>query len=270
MGSSHFLFKAVVAHALSAVCSFVLSVVSATPFVRTQCRRDGPKASVLDGWVQIVRGPRPKSEKWPSAKKPGKSAQQPRDAAASKSSSLLLPRQPSRPPEQVAAGATEEVHKLEAAVMALGGENSVHAKRLVEVLKTARAKSRVLPVGERLTSCWNFFSRTTRKRVARVADLVAKATEQKATFVVVVQEAEERLKQLEAEAAQPKPPVTELQRRIDGARARRIACQCSHAGSVVWRRSPFQHPADATFARLAQRPELRVAQCSGVWRHLNH
>ena len=41
---------------------------------------------------------------------------------------VLQPRQPSRPPETVAKKANEEVRKLEAAVAALGGENSVHAK----------------------------------------------------------------------------------------------------------------------------------------------
>ena len=159
-------------------------------------------------------GPRPKSETWPSAKRPGKSAQQPRDAAASKSSSFLLPRQPSRPPDQVAGDAIEEVHKLEAAVIALGGENSVHAKSLVEALETARAKSRVPPVSERLTSCRNFLERA-RKRVARAEDLIVKATDQRTTFVVEVKEAEERLKQLEAEVVQQQRGIEELVRERD-------------------------------------------------------
>ena len=142
----------------------------------------------------------------------GNSAQQ-QGMPASKSSSFLFPSQPSRPPDQVAAEAIEEVHKLEAAVMALGVENTVHAKALVEALKTARAKSRVPPVSERLISCRNFLDRA-RKRVARAEDLIAKATEQRATLDVEVKEAEERLIQLEAEVVQPKlpsdPVVTEV------------------------------------------------------------
>ena len=171
------------------------------------------KAPVLDGWVQIVRGPRPKSETWPRAKKhahpPGKP----------KSRSPHVPvRQPSRLPEQVAADAAEEVHRLEAAVQVLGGENNVHAKPLVEALKAARAKSRVPPVSERLTSCRNFLERA-RKRVTRAEGLIAKAVEQKTVFMQEVAEAEERLKQLEAEESKPTPPselgVMELQRRIE-------------------------------------------------------
>ena len=140
--------------------------------------------------------------------------------------------------------------------MALGGENSVHAKPLFEALKVARAKSR----SERLTSCQNFLERVW-ERVARIEDLIAKATMPKATLVVEVQEVEERLKQLEAEAAQPTPPseavVTELQRRIED-----IACQCSH---------PFHrcHPADAQFqsSRFARCHVVpRIESSSGSWR----
>ena len=87
----------------------------------------------------------------------------------------------------------------------LGGENNEHAKPLVEALKAARAKSRVPPVSERLTSCRNFLERA-RKRVTRAEDLIAKAVEKKTAFMQEVEEAEERLKQLEAEASKPTPP----------------------------------------------------------------
>ena len=235
------------------------------------------KAPVLDGWVQIVRGPRPKSETWPRAKKHGNAL----PPGKPKSHSPQVPvRQPSRLPEQVAADAAEEVHRLEAAVQVLGGENNAHAKPLVEALKAARAKSRVPPVSERLTSCRNFLERA-RKRVTRAEDLIAKAVEQKAVFMQEVAEAEERLKQLEAEESKPMPPsepgVMELQRRIEelGPRTRRIACL--HAGSVVCRRPPVhgRHPTNAKYrspraARVAQRTKLRIAQCFGVWRHDHH
>ena len=80
----------------------------------------------------------------------------------------------------------------------LGGENNVHAKPLVEAWKAARAKSPVPPVSKRLTSCRNFLERA-RKRVTRAEDLIAKAVEQKTVFMQEIAEAEERLKQLEAE-----------------------------------------------------------------------
>ena len=165
--------------------------------------------------LSLLFFPRPKLGQWPSSKS-GKKSPQSRDTKVVHP--YFPPRQPSRPPEQVVAEANEEVLKLEAAVRALGGESSVHAKPLVEALKAARAKSRVLPVSERLIAYRNFLERA-RKRVARAEELIAKVTEQKSAFVLEVQEAEERVQQLEAEAAKPTPPsvptVTELQRRIE-------------------------------------------------------
>ena len=55
-----------------------------TEFMRTGRHAEGMVE--VGGWVQIVRGPRPKSEKWPSAKKKN---------------------------QEVRAEATEEVHNLE-------------------------------------------------------------------------------------------------------------------------------------------------------------
>ena len=229
------------------------------------------KALVFDGWVQIVRGPRPKSETWPSAKKHGSAHPPP---GKPKPHSPHVPvRQPSRLPEQVAAGAAEEVHKLEVAVQVLGGENNVHAKPLVEALKAARAKSRVPPVSERLTSCRNFFERA-RKRVTRAEDLIAKAVEQKTVFMQEVAEAEERLKQLEAEESKPTPPSEWC----DGVAAEnRGACPRTRRSvpmQGVWCRRPpvrRRHPTNAKrsprAARVAQRTKLRIAQCFGVWRH---
>ena len=54
--------------------------------------------------------------------------------------------------------------------------------------------------------------------MTKAEDLIAKSVEQKTAFMQEVEEAEERLKQLEAEASKPTPPsklVTELQRRIE-------------------------------------------------------
>ena len=113
--------------------------------------------------------------------------------------------------------ANEEVSKLEAAVATLGGEKSAHAKPLLDALKMARAQSKVSPVRERMESCRKFIERA-KKRVMRAEELITKATEQKAVFLLEVEEAEERSKQLESEAAAPvssEPVVADLQRQID-------------------------------------------------------
>ena len=207
------------------VCSVVLSLSGA------QCAmpKGWSKAPVLDGWVQIVREPRPKSERWPSAKKHGRA----HPPGKPKSYSPHVPvRQPSRLPDQVAADAAE-VHKLEAAVQVLGGENNVHAKPLVEALKAARAKSRVPPVSERSTSCRNFFERA-KKRVTRAEDLIAKAWSRSQCHEGV------------AEAEEAEEVNATIRAWCDGVaenrgvcpRTRRIACP--HAGSVVCRRPPVR------------------------------
>ena len=85
-----------------------------------------------------AEGATPKVGDVAKRKKHGKSAHPPPGKQTSRSPHVPV-REPSRLPKQVAADATEEVYKLEAAVQELGGENNVHAKLLVESLKAARA-----------------------------------------------------------------------------------------------------------------------------------
>ena len=121
-----------------------------------------------------------KSEQWPNSK----SGTQSRDTKVVPP--FFLPRQLSCPLEQVVADANEEVLKLEAAVRALGGESSFHAKpeaRQSEVTSS--------PSDQEVGSVPEL--PRTRKRVVRAEELIAKATEPKSAFVLEVQEAEERL-----------------------------------------------------------------------------
>ena len=123
----------------------------------------------------------------------------------------------SLPPDRVSAEATEEVQRLEAALSALG-ERKRHAKPLVEALRVARAKAKVLPLEEQIVACKNFVKRA-RKRVTRVEAVISRALEQKVVFETVVQEGEARLQQLEEShshrTVDAAASVTELQRRID-------------------------------------------------------
>ena len=203
-------------------CGSDSSVLSCC-FLGAQCAmlKGWSKAPVLVGWVQIVRGPRPLSET-SGRPPPGKP----------KSHSPQVPvRQPNRLPEQVVADAAEST----------GGENNVHAKPLVEALKAARAKSRVPPVSERLTSCRNFLERA-RKRVTRAEDLITKTMEQKTVFMQEVAKAEERSAigggRVEANATiGAECDGVAAENRGVGPRTRRIA----YGGNVVCRRPP-RHP----------------------------
>ena len=182
-------------------------------------------APVLDGWVQIVRGPRPKSDMLP---KVGQQAVRPGNSKRSQSAvgdstkqksvwDVPLLQGPSRPPDRVSAEATEEVHRLEAALSALGEGNPL-AKPLVEALRIARSKAKVLLLEEQIIACKHFVERA-RKRVSRVEAVISRALEQKVVFEKEVQEGEARLQQLEESQSQrtgdAAASVTELQRRID-------------------------------------------------------
>ena len=185
------------------------------------------KAPVLDGWVQILRGPRPKADRWPKASvqprqvppKRSQSAVSGGSARPSERDGVLLQRHRSRPPEEVAAEASSEVHRLEGTIAALGESNPLCAP-LKDALRIVRAKSKVLPVKERVEACKGFIERA-KKRLTRTEAVISRAHEQKSIFEAAVRDGEARLLQLQAELdAQPEPvgpspSVAELQRQID-------------------------------------------------------
>ena len=180
---------------------------------------------LASGWVQVLRGPRPPSEKWPSAKDAHRVHQsgrwrQPKPDKVHPLQSPPPLRQPSNPPEAAAAIASAEVQRLETAISALG-ETSPHAKPLVEALRIARAKSAVPPLQQRIQSRKLYIERA-KQRVVRAEAVITRAVEQKAIYDGEVAEGEERLQQLLSEDALPAPPapacpaqVAELQRQID-------------------------------------------------------
>ena len=130
-------------------------------------------------------------------------------------------RPPSRVPEVVAAEATEEVRRLEAAVSALG-EGNAHSKPLLKALEVARARSQIAPVDKRIESCKSFLERA-RKRAGRLEEVIARATTEKEVCLQEIAESERRLQQLEAQVrvlptqvnAQAEVPVGVLQEKID-------------------------------------------------------
>ena len=178
-------------------------------FTNTDHNAQGMDEGTSVGWLGANRHwPAPKVERWPHANPTSRSAKHNasrRDVQSGDPN--LQARQPSRPPEKVAMEANEEVRKLEAAVAALGGENSAHAKTSARCFEDGKSP-------ERKESRRKFIERA-KKRVRRAEEPITKATEQKAAFLLE----EERLKQLESEAAAPaalsEPVVADLQRQID-------------------------------------------------------
>ena len=190
-GSSHFLSRLpLLLRGGSGVLPFLLFVMP----------RRWSKALVTDGWVQIIRGPRPKSEKWPKAgqqKVPPKRNQSavsrghPQPTRQWERDSALLQRSTSRPPEAATTEASFEVERLEGAIAALGEGNPLSAP-LQAALRSARTKSKVLPVNERVEACKGFLERA-KKRLVRTEAVIAKAHEQKMLFEAELREGEARL-----------------------------------------------------------------------------
>ena len=197
----------------------------------------------MDGWVQIIRGPRPKSEKWPKAgqqkvhpkrNQSDVSRGHPQPTRQWERDSGLLQRSTSRPPEAAAAEASLEVERLQGAISALGEGNPLSAP-LQAALRSARTKSKVLPVNERVEACKGFLERA-KKRLVRIEAVIAKAHEQKLIFEAELREGEAHLLQLQAESkVQPQgPSVTELQRRIDQLIQERDALQKNPPKTGLW------------------------------------
>ena len=127
----------------------------------------------MDGWVQIVRGHCPMSEKWPKA---GQQKVHPKRNQSDASKGHPPKRQwerdsvlfntGSRPPEEMAVEASLEVERLQGAIAALGESNPLFAP-LQEALRGARAKSKVAPVNERVEACKSFIERAKKRIVVR-------------------------------------------------------------------------------------------------------
>ena len=175
---------------------------------------------VPNGWVQIIRGPRPRSVRWPRApaRRPQRSPVQQSRQPVQTGSGVAPAHSLSRSPETVAVEAAAEVKQLEAAIGVLG-ENNVHAKSLHEALRVARNKTKLPPIQEQVESCKSFLDRA-RKRVLRAQAVIDRAVEQKAVYEKEVADGEVRLEALQAQGTNPPPLavsslVSELQQKID-------------------------------------------------------
>ena len=226
-------------------------------------RRGWQSLDVPSGWVQVLRGPRPPSVKWPPA----------REGSRALSG-----------PEVVAEDAVAEVKRLENAIQVLG-ETNPHAQPLVEALRVARAKTTVPPLQERIQSCKTFLERV-RQRVARAESVIARTVEQKEIYVKEVSEGESRLQTLMSEEVSVPAHVSvpsdvqELQRQIDELRRERDlwrAAQtqiprelqgmwCADGPSSVREIPPMPTDHQELVARLDQRTQLRSQERIGVLR----
>ena len=108
-------------------------------------RRGSSTVQVPDGWLQLIRGPRPNSAKWPvQGTSPPKAP-----AKGHRGSQVASPQGVRGPsPEEVVSNARARVMKLEAAMAALGESDFMYII-LQEALNKVKDLTHVRPVDER-------------------------------------------------------------------------------------------------------------------------
>ena len=108
-------------------------------------RRGWSQVEVPNGWVQLIRGPRPKSVQWPRATKEGK----PKQVIPQRQ--LRTPTASSRSPEEVAKQARKRVGQLQVAMHALDLTDPARPA-LEEALKKARGLATLPSLEEQVQS----------------------------------------------------------------------------------------------------------------------
>ena len=190
------------------------------------------KAPVLDGWVQIIKGPRPKSERWPSAKQnPVQPVQvgsfgRGRWRSSSRSSGTkvrsieaalavlaheesvaraepqaALKRAKEAPPaarvsfspDTIMVEARLKVPKLEKALEALDGTSGAEVEAIKRALVIAKSADQEKPIVELVAECKSFIERSEKRLAKLEAERVAENA--------MLEEGRARLARLEAQAA---------------------------------------------------------------------
>ena len=157
---------------------------------------------VPDGWLQLIRGPRPKSERWP--RRTPQTHQKPAPAVR------LLgvqgskgPRVPTRPatdpaqrvsPDTARAAAQEKVRKLEKALEVMADVEGPAVDALRAELKKVQSAAMVPALDVQMEQCESFISRSQRR--------LAELDKQREAEEELLTEARARLERLRLEAEQ--------------------------------------------------------------------
>ena len=207
---------------------------------------------VPSGWIQVLRGPRPKAERWPNAKPP---IQGGREKVQSQVPGRWRQERVRINPEVLRENAKRRVVGLEAAVAAMIAngidEQSPEVATLKECLLKAKRSAEEPPVSAQLKGAQEFVERAQKRLVAH--DAQRKALENE------LAEGEARVQRLqvlvEAPPQVPPPPaewgaqVTSLQQTVNQLQAERdaLAEQVKHQTTLklVERVHPVQSSVDA-------------------------
>ena len=167
-------------------------------------RRGWQQLNVPTGWVQILRGPRPKAEKWPAA-----SAIVPGPPNSGGGRWRRVPQSGGDPqtagsrrlnPDEALAAARARVSRLETALEVLGESDSTEVRTLREVLKQARHSAQEQPISAQIKDTEEFIARSTN----RLQVLATKRSEEEQ----LLENATARLARLRELATSGPPPAS--------------------------------------------------------------
>ena len=130
-------------------------------------RKGWTQVEVPNGWVQLIRGPRPKAAQWPRAPKSSDGKQQRQQPGGQPPRGAKEP-QPERVPlhpDERMARARVRVGQLESALKALDPSDPT-ATYLQEALKKAQSQARVPPIESRVKVAEEYLARK-KKRLLR-------------------------------------------------------------------------------------------------------
>ena len=128
-----------------------------------------------------------------------------------KAKAEVVSREPIRAsPDEVRSAALAKIARLEAAITALGPDNSLEKTLLEEALQKVKKGAKMTPVGERLDSCLQFIERASKRLQLCESDL-AQVLQKKSRLEDELAQARRNLEVLRAEASEtaaaaPPPP----------------------------------------------------------------
>ena len=208
-----------------------------------------------EGWLQVIRGPRPLAAKWPQAQR--------MSSAAAKDQVPTTDRQGGHwcnrgvDPDTRKAKAWAKVEKLQKALDALGTLGGREVEAIKKSLKKAQEAAQERPIPELVKECKEFMDRST-KRISKLqAELDAET--------VLLQENHVRLGRLESQqAATPATPgdtirgaqVVNLQQMVNQFQAERDAlCVELRQSRVAKDRTPWSGDAPPDVTMIPALPE---------------
>ena len=152
---------------------------------------------VPSGWIQVIRGPRPKAERWPMAKK----------GVPHVSAATPVPHRPTtgrwrqssgpRDPEGQLMAARDKVVRLEKAIEAMGDSTGAEVEVLKAALKRAQVASREAPLAVQVKECESF--------IERARNRITKLDEERVAEVAELEKAESRLVRLKLQTSLAPP-----------------------------------------------------------------